>query len=423
VGGGNVGTGAPDAGWFAYAPLTLIPYNADPGMDYWALGVLGLGGTSSSTEPAAYLNYYLFDKNLNFIPEGSGFKKTVNSNQGIMKEFTHSITVKEPGYLLVFLSNESNDGKRVFFDELTVTLTQPIIQVDDYYPFGLSIASLSSSRENSLINKWKFQGQELQDDFDLNWYSFKWRNHDPAIGRFFNVDPLSEKYVYNSPYAFSENRVIDGIELEGLEVVLINEEKDPVIHSGAQSIKSNDKLVTVAAHGNPKLIANSNDGDHIKSGKSVDKVLTANSEAWKNRESNEGMAVVLYSCRTGCDVKDTEGNTIDMSVAQKISASEEFKDVTIIAPDERVYFTSEEVVGTYEAEAQEKNGNYIYKTDENGNIIRDSDGNRVRKNDSRSDREGSWRVFKNGEQVGSYDGDWTPTNEPGILDYLFHKED
>jgi hypothetical protein len=41
--------------------------------------------------------------------------------------------------------------------------------------------------------------------------------HDPRIGRFFAVDPLTKKYPHNSPYAFSENRVVDGIELEGLE--------------------------------------------------------------------------------------------------------------------------------------------------------------------------------------------------------------
>lgn len=53
----------------------------------------------------------------------------------------------------------------------------------------------------------------------LNWDSFKWRNHQSEIGRFFNIDPLTEKYYYNSPYAFSENRVINGRELEGLEWV------------------------------------------------------------------------------------------------------------------------------------------------------------------------------------------------------------
>ncbi|WP_052259602.1 hypothetical protein [Flavobacterium sp. KMS] len=45
--------------------------------------------------------------------------------------------------------------------------------------------------------------------------------HDPRIGRFFAIDPLSAKFAWNSPYAFSENRVIDGVELEGKEVLLV----------------------------------------------------------------------------------------------------------------------------------------------------------------------------------------------------------
>jgi hypothetical protein len=46
--------------------------------------------------------------------------------------------------------------------------------------------------------------------------------HDPRVGRFFAVDPLFREYPWNSPYAFSENRVIDGLELEGLEVTLVH---------------------------------------------------------------------------------------------------------------------------------------------------------------------------------------------------------
>jgi hypothetical protein len=38
------------------------------------------------------------------------------------------------------------------------------------------------------------------------------------VGRFFAVDPLAKKYPWNSSYAFSENRVIRYVELEGLEV-------------------------------------------------------------------------------------------------------------------------------------------------------------------------------------------------------------
>ncbi|SIT25270.1 hypothetical protein SAMN05421786_11490 [Chryseobacterium ureilyticum] len=41
----------------------------------------------------------------------------------------------------------------------------------------------------------------------------------PDVGRFFNVDPLSEKYAYQSHYNFSENKVTSHKELEGLEAV------------------------------------------------------------------------------------------------------------------------------------------------------------------------------------------------------------
>ena len=64
-----------------------------------------------------------------------------------------------------------------------------------------------------------FQGQLHDDELngEGNSVNYKYRMHDPRIGRFFEIDPLSDKYPHNSPYAFSENRVIDGVELEGLE--------------------------------------------------------------------------------------------------------------------------------------------------------------------------------------------------------------
>ena len=75
------------------------------------------------------------------------------------------------------------------------------------------------------VNKIKFQRQEFastdfSDGSGIDMYEFKWRMHDPQIGRFWQVDPLSEEYVYNSTYAFSENKVIAHVELEGLEAKL-----------------------------------------------------------------------------------------------------------------------------------------------------------------------------------------------------------
>jgi RHS repeat-associated protein len=130
------------------------------------------------------------------------------------------VTIKEPGYVYIYVSNEGSIAQEVYFDDFKVEHTKsPVIQTDDYYPFGLTFNSYR--RENGVLNRIKFQGQEHIDDLNLGWDSFKWRNHQPDIGRFFNVDPLSEKYVYNSPYAFSENDIVSAIELEGLEKIRI----------------------------------------------------------------------------------------------------------------------------------------------------------------------------------------------------------
>jgi hypothetical protein len=70
----------------------------------------------------------------------------------------------------------------------------------------------------------------------LNWDSFKWRNHQPDIGRFFNIDPLAEKYYYNSPYAFSENKVVAHVELEGLEAWLFFARPAPVVRPVVETL-------------------------------------------------------------------------------------------------------------------------------------------------------------------------------------------
>ena len=52
-----------------------------------------------------------------------------------------------------------------------------------------------------------------------NAINYTFRMHDARIGRFLSIDPLAQKYPWNSPYAFSENRVVDAVELEGLEMI------------------------------------------------------------------------------------------------------------------------------------------------------------------------------------------------------------
>ena len=69
--------------------------------------------------------------------------------------------------------------------------------------------------------RYGFQAQEMDNEVKGtgNSINYKYRMHDPRIGRFFAVDPLFKDFPWNSPYAFSENDVIAHIELEGLEKI------------------------------------------------------------------------------------------------------------------------------------------------------------------------------------------------------------
>ena len=184
-------------------------------------GLVNTSGSSASA-PKAFLNWIIFDRDYNFKDGGfiqvSEAAKETGTDGPHEKLSKNDILIKEPGYIYIYLSNEEASPVEVFFDDFNVAqVKSPVIQMDDYYPFGLTFNSYR--RENNFENKIRFQGQEHVDDLGLNWDAFKWRNHQPDIGRFFNIDPLAEKYFYNSPYAFSENKVVAHIELEGLEAV------------------------------------------------------------------------------------------------------------------------------------------------------------------------------------------------------------
>ncbi len=72
---------------------------------------------------------------------------------------------------------------------------------------------------SSSAYRYGFQGQEKDDELkgEGNSLNYTFRMHDPRVGRFFAVDPLEKKYPWYTPYQFSGNKVIQYVELEGLE--------------------------------------------------------------------------------------------------------------------------------------------------------------------------------------------------------------
>jgi len=104
------------------------------------------------------------------------------------------------------------DEKQFFVDFGYEKSARPKKSFIDYYPMPGRNASSESYR-------YGFQNQEVDNEIkgSGNSVNYKYRMHDPRLNRFFAVDPLAASFPWNSPYAFSENRLLDMIELEGLE--------------------------------------------------------------------------------------------------------------------------------------------------------------------------------------------------------------
>lgn len=126
------------------------------------------------------------------------------------------------------VSNENSVIADVYFDDLKITFAldqfqvifeggltrSPVVQSDDYYPFGLTFNSYS--RENSVVNNFKYNGKELQNDLSLGWYNYGARMYMPEIGRWGVSDPMTGLSRRWSPYNYAFDNPMRFIDPDGM---------------------------------------------------------------------------------------------------------------------------------------------------------------------------------------------------------------
>ncbi len=180
-----------------------------------ALSPFLFGKNADESRPAADLNYILFDKDLNVITfdydrieESAGFAPASENTVGFDKLELETI-IDRVGYLYVYVSNES-EGSRVWMDDLTINYHHsPIVQAEDYYPFGLTMTGTAFQHGNE-----NYKGMVTTEGIGLKDLGF--RQYDPALGRFHAVDVLSELQFDNSSYQYAGNNPIQNTDVLGL---------------------------------------------------------------------------------------------------------------------------------------------------------------------------------------------------------------
>jgi RHS repeat-associated protein len=168
----------------------------------------------STTVPEAYLHILLF--NDQFVFDNVNSIVIPITSQGLNAEGTippQTPIITKDGYAYVYFSNESNTV--VYLDNFMLSdQRSPLLEMNDYYPFGLTMAAASGTAMKSAYaaNKYRFnQGSELQNqEFSngtgLELYETQLRSLDPQLGRWWQVD--SKPDFSQSVYAAMDNNPI-----------------------------------------------------------------------------------------------------------------------------------------------------------------------------------------------------------------------
>ncbi len=185
---------------------------------------------ATTTRPLAFLNFIYFDNNFSVLNAQKiqiDATAAFSPGQEAMVDFDkleNAVDIPLPGYIYVYLSNHT-PASRVWFDDLTVTLTEDMVtQATDYYPFGSVMRRVNTpnsyfegpgrdEKQNfGQYYRYGFQGQFSEEDSETNWNSFELRMYNPVIGRFTTIDPEGQFW---SPYMGIGNDPINGLDPTG----------------------------------------------------------------------------------------------------------------------------------------------------------------------------------------------------------------
>jgi RHS repeat-associated protein len=164
---------------------------------------------TSSAAPIAYLKCLFFDTQYNPVADQTKLSQVSPAAQEGWEPVRVELIAQQEGYVQVLVANESE--KPVWFDDIQIThQPQLIVQENHYDPWGLNLVGIE--KQGTPDNKFEFLGQEKQHEFELNWTLTPFRILDSQLGRFHQIDLLTDlipgisgyQYAYNNPSTLAD---------------------------------------------------------------------------------------------------------------------------------------------------------------------------------------------------------------------------
>ncbi|WP_211573860.1 DUF6443 domain-containing protein [Maribacter aquivivus] len=177
------------------------------------LSKIATGGSSTSTE---YAGNYIYEgaidnTKLQFFSTTDGYIEPKNLDDLSL------------GYDYIYQYKDHLGNIRLSYKNVgnTSNFNIEIQEENNYYPFGLKHKGYNGMQSATRNHKYGFGGKEEQNDLSLSWLDFGARNYDASLGRWMNVDPLSERYSNITPYSYVASTPIIAIDPDGKAIIFI----------------------------------------------------------------------------------------------------------------------------------------------------------------------------------------------------------
>jgi RHS repeat-associated protein len=281
----------------------LLAYNALN--NYGGLVAAGTAHGYDAGWPKGYLTVLVFNKDYVLVDAAWQQLDAAYVQTGATKMphglLSRQVIIKEPGYAYIYLSNEGAVQQDIYFDDLTVTHKKsPIVQGQEYYPFGLTFNSYQ--KEGGIDNQYLYNGKERQDELDIGWMDYGARMYSSELGRFLGTDPLASKFEHLSPYNYASNDPILKIDLWGLQgVKYYDKANDRIV------VEHNTVVLTHGAKSAPP-------GATEKEINETKKENSRNQASDNSRISEIKASVTEYLNHGGQGAKDEDGNKVYFKV-------------------------------------------------------------------------------------------------------------